>query len=255
METNVADFPTLDATSSVPPYQQIEIIVLEAISSGRVNGGDRLPPERELALHFGVSRMTLRHALVRLEARGLITKTLGRSGGTFVQGPKIACDLSKIAGFTEQLKNNGLRPGAKVLSAEQQPAGDQLAKFLEITPGAPCYRIERLRLADESPVALEQSWFPAERFPGLIEHDLSGSLYLLLENCYGERPTRALETLESVRPNKAQAQMLELQGGHPALKIERIAYSLNGAIVEYAQDIFRGDRTKVTLWSGLGTTL
>ncbi|WP_308464498.1 GntR family transcriptional regulator [Ferrimicrobium sp.] len=255
MGTNLTDFPTLKQESSVPPYQQIELLLLEAISSGQLKGGDRLPAERELALHFGVSRMTLRHALVRLENRGLVAKVIGRSGGTFVQGPKIACDLSRIAGFTEQLKNNGLRPGARVLAAVEQPADDELAKTLEIAPNTGCYRIDRLRLADEKPVAIEQSWFPAERFPGLIEHDLRGSLYLILEETYGERPTRALETLESVRLSRAQAELLGLRGAQPGLQIERIAYSLGGRVVEYARDIFRGDRTKVTLWSGLDSNL
>jgi GntR family transcriptional regulator len=241
--------------SSVAPYQQIERWLASAISSGELNAGDRLPPERELASQLGVSRMTLRHALQVLESRGLITRTLGRSGGTFVQVPKIACDLNRMAGFTEQLKVNGLEPGAKVLTVEEVPADDVMCEHLEVAPGSPLYRIERLRLANGDPVALENSWFPALRFPKLIDLDLTDSLYTLLEERYGRRPTRALETLEAVPIGHRQASMLAAKRGSVALKVERIAYALTGEPVEYAIDIFRGDRTKITVWSGIGSQL
>lgn len=254
MASDLPDRPHLEQ-GSIPPYQQIELWLCEAIAGGHLQGGDRLPPERELAEELGVSRMTLRHALSTLEARGLVIKTIGRNGGTFIQGPKIACDLSSFAGFTEQLKNNGMRPGARILTAIEQPASDELVKAFEIAPGAPCFRIERLRLADETPVAVERSWFPAERFPGLIDHDLSSSLYAILDRFYGQRPTRALETLESIRLSNADARLLGLSRTQPALQIERIAYSLTGEAVEYARDIFLGDRTKITLWSGVSPAL
>ncbi len=255
METTVGEVPAVEKDSSIPPYQQIEAWLLEAIANGELSSGDRLPPERVLARAFQVSRMTLRHALGALEVRGLVTRVLGRNGGTFIQGRKIACDLNQITGFTDQLRSNGHRPGSRLLEAVETGADEEVAKALEIGSGAPVYRIIRLRLADEQPVAIERSWFPAERFRGLLKRDLNGSIYALLDICYGERPIKALETLEAVRPTREQAQLLGISGPPVAIQIERIAYSFFGSPVEYARDIFRGDRTKLTLWSGLGVAL
>ncbi len=252
METRVGTVPVIEKYSSIPPYQQIEAWLLEAIASGELSSGDRLLPERELAAAFGVSRMTLRHALGALELRGLVTRVLGRNGGTFIQGRKIACDLNQMSGFTDQLRSNGHRPGAKLLEALEIGADGEVAKFLEIEPGAPAFRIVRLRFADEQPVAIERSWFPAQRFPGLLERDLNGSIYELLDVGYDERPVKALETLEAVRATSEQAKLLGMSGPPVAIQVERVAYSFVGVPVEYACDIFRGDRTKLTLWSGVG---
>ena len=94
-------------------HGQIEDWLADAIVSGLLRPGDRLPTEQELAAWLGVSRMTLRHALAELAQRGLVTRTVGRTGGTFVAEPKLVQDLAVLAGFSEQLRKHGLVAGAR----------------------------------------------------------------------------------------------------------------------------------------------
>ncbi len=107
--------------TSVP--RQIEDWLAGQIATGALASGDRLPTEQDLAKWFGVSRMTLRHALAELARRGLVTRTVDRHGGTVVAAAKLEQDLTTLAGFSEQLRRHGMVAGARVLSARERPAG------------------------------------------------------------------------------------------------------------------------------------
>src|ERR1700748_1915529 len=85
-------------------HTQTEDWRAEAIAEERLAPGDRLPAEQQLAVWFGVSRMTLRHALAELARRGLVTRTVGRGGGTFIAEPKLDRDFTTLAGVSEQLR-------------------------------------------------------------------------------------------------------------------------------------------------------
>jgi GntR family transcriptional regulator len=230
-------------------HGQIEDWLADAIASGLLKPGDRLPTEQELAAWLGVSRMTLRHALAELAQRGLVTRTVGRSGGTFVAEPKLVQDLTVLAGFSEQLRKYGLVAGARVLAATEIPASRAAAIALEIEVGEPVYEVRRLRLADGKPILIEHSLFPARHCPGLLESRLDGSLYELLEQKYGQRPHRAKESLEPVTAGVREAEALQVAEGAPLMLVERTAYTRSGVPLEYARDLFRGDRTRVVVWT------
>jgi GntR family transcriptional regulator len=230
-------------------HAQIEDWLATAISAGRLSPGDRLPPEQDLAEWFGVSRMTLRHALGDLSRRGLLTRAVGRGGGTFVAEPKLEQDLTTLAGFSEQLRRHGVTPGARVLTAVEHPAGPTAAAALRIGEAEPVYGVRRIRLADGQPLLLEHSLFPAASFPGMLRCRLDGSLYELLEIKYGQRPHRARERLEPVTASVREAEALDVEEGAPLMLVERTAYSRDGQPLEFARDLFRGDRTRVVVWT------
>jgi GntR family transcriptional regulator len=232
-----------------PAYAQIEDRVAEAIAAGDLEPGDRLPPERELAERLGVSRMTLRQALQTLERRGLVRRTVGRHGGTFVAEPKIEHDPTAPAGLTEQLRRQGRRAGARVLSARQGASGKRTADALGLDPGAPVFEVVRLRLSDGEPLALERSLFPSASFAGLLDEPLDGSLYELLARRFGVEIERTVERLEPVIASSGEAPLLAVGEGTPLLLVERTAYGPGDVAVEYARDLFRGDRTKVVVES------
>ncbi len=230
-------------------HGQIEDWLADAIATGRLAPGDRLPTEQDLAAWLGVSRMTLRHALAELAQRGLVTRTVGRSGGTFVAQPKVEQDLTVLAGFSEQLRRHGLVAGARVLAAAEIRASPAASAALEIAVGAPVYEVRRLRLAGGQPILIEHSLFPAQRCPGLIGYRLDGSLYELLDEKYGQRPYRARESLEPVCAGVREAEALGVAEGAPLMLVERTAYSRSGLPLEFARDLFRGDRTRVVVWT------
>jgi len=241
--------PKLIRGPGVTVHGQIEDWLADAIAAGQLKPGDQLPTEQDLSAWLGVSRMTLRHALAELAQRGLVTRTVGRSGGTFVAEPKLVQDLTVLAGFSEQLRRHGLVAGAHVLAANEIPASPAASTALEIEVGEPVYEVRRLRLADGQPILIEHSLFPARHCPGLLESRLDGSLYELLEQKYGQRPHRAKESLEPVTAGVREAEALGVAEGAPLMLVERTAYAKSGTPLEFAHDLFRGDRTKVVLWT------
>jgi GntR family transcriptional regulator len=234
-----------------PAHAQIEERVAEAVTAGDLRPGDRLPPERELAERFGVSRMTLRQALESLSKRGLLVRSRGRRGGTFIAWPKIERDMTNLAGLTQQLRRQGHRAAARVLTARRGACGRRTAEALNLAPGDEVFEIVRLRLSDGEPLALERSLFPSERFPGLLDCPLEGSLYELLGERFGAQPVRATERLEPVLADPAEGGALAVRTGSPLLLVERTAFDADGVPIEFAQDLFRGDRTRVRIESTL----
>ena len=122
--------PDLGVDSPQPAHVRIEAWLTSVIGSGALVPGDKLPREETLAAALGVSRMTLRQALATLEGLGTILRKPGRLGGTFVAEPKIVCDLTGLAGFTEQMRRANLRAGARVVSATTKPASRTAARAL-----------------------------------------------------------------------------------------------------------------------------
>ncbi|TDD19628.1 GntR family transcriptional regulator [Nonomuraea diastatica] len=241
--------PQLERGTGVPAHVQIERWLLESISGGELAPGDRLPGERELAGRLGVSRMTLRQALATLERDGVLVRMPGRAGGAFVAEPRIECDLTGLTGFTEQIRRAHLRAEARILVAATVPAPAAVARALRVAPGSPVHEVARVRSAGRSPVALERSYFPD--LPGLLDQDLTGSLYALLAGRYDLAPRTAAERLDPVIARPAEAAELGMTPGAPLMLIERTAYAAGGMPVEFARDLFRPDRVRISVRSGV----
>jgi GntR family transcriptional regulator len=221
-----------------PAHAQIELALETAIERGRLSPGDRLPAERQLAERYGVSRMTLRQALGTLEQRGRLVRSKGRYGGTFVAEAKL--ELAGTSALSDQLRGLGLAAGARVLEACERDAGPDEAEL-----GTRVYSIERVRLANGEPVALERGAYSVDAFPGMLDWPLEGSLYDLIRARYADVPVRALERLEPALARPEEAAALEIEPGAPVMLVERTAYSATGRPVEHSRDVFRGDRTRV----------
>ena len=221
-----------------PAHTQIELALETAIERGRLAPGDRLPAERELAERYGVSRMTLRQALGALEQRGRLVRSKGRYGGTFVAESKL--ELTGTSALSDQLRGLGLAAGARVLSACERDAAPDEAEL-----GRRVYAIERVRLANGEPVALERGAYSVDAFPGMLDGALEGSLYDLIRARYDAVPVRAHERLEPGLAQPEEAAPLGIEPGAPVMLVERTAYSASGRPVEHSRDVFRGDRTTV----------
>jgi GntR family transcriptional regulator len=218
---------------------------LERIRARGLRAGQRLGSERDLAVEFGVSRVTLRQALAALEAEGTIRRVPGRGGGTFVRQLKIERDLTKIVGVPALLRSQGVLAGTRVLSAGMRPADAETATEFGLEAGALVLSVVRIRLADGSPISVEHVQLPARRFPGLLELPLGGSIYELLESHYDTRPSEALERIEVVQASADEAALLEVERGAPLLSIARTTTDQHGEAIEFSQDLFRGDRTRI----------
>lgn len=240
---------SIDRSSTVPAYVQIEDRIVDLVESGRLRVGARIAPERDLARWVGVSRMTARAALAGLADRGLLERDVGR--GTFVARAKLAHDLSRFGGFTDMARRQGLAATARIRAINEQPMPQHVAAELQRDPGAPAYRIERIRLAGNEPLVLEDSWIPTDRFPGLLDYDVRGSLYELMRDVYDLEPVRAVERLEPTVADEAQAVALGIAPGAPVMLVERVAYTLDDTPVEFARDRHRGDRARFVVTVGV----
>jgi GntR family transcriptional regulator len=223
--------------------------IQELISGGHLGEDGRLPTERELAVRFGVSRTTVRQVLDRLEHEGAVHRRRGRSGGTFVNRPRVDIDFSYLAGIPAYLRAQGFRPGAHVVSARMIPADETTASALRIPAGTLVYDVVRIRLADEVRISLENARIPVSLAPDLLSQPLDDSIYDLLIERYGVTCAKAIERMVAVLADHEQSELLGIKVGDPLMAIERVAYDLDDKPVEYSTDLFVGDRTTVIAWA------
>ena len=221
--------------------------LLEQIRSGALEPGAKLGGERDLARALGVSRSTVRQALASMEREGAVRRIPGRGGGTFVGHPKVDRDLSRIVGVPALLREQGITAGTRVVGTALARADEATRAALRLPEDAYILDVVRIRLADGIPISLEHARLPAHRFPGLLELPLGGSLYELLGTHYGVRPDEAVEHIEVVQASRDQAAILDVAVSAPLLSITRTTCAADGEPFEYSHDLFRGDRTTITV--------
>lgn len=227
-------------------YNHIKLRLREAIESGQYRPGERIPSEHELVEQFGVSRATVRKAISELVLEGWLHRIQGR--GTFVAKPKFRQTLSRLTSFTEDMQLLGLTPRTKLISLNSEGANEEIAERLGIKKGDRIIYIERLRFADDEPMALNISILPYHFVPKLESHDLEkNSLYEILEHHYGLILSRAEQTLEPTLASPETASLLKVKIGAPLLLVEGIVYLKNGAPIEWLRIWYRGDRYKFHL--------
>lgn len=237
---------SLKRTHHKPLYQQIYDLIREQISSGKLRTGDPIPSEREYADLFDVSRMTVRAAVNKLVQDGLLLRQQGRA--TVVASATIQKSAQGFKSFTEDMQSLGIEPSSRVLKMHSEMSNASVASQLELTVGARAIFLQRLRLADGEPIALERCYLPHDRFPGLLDKDLAhNSLYKTLEESYGVRPVLAEETIEAICMNPEEASLLAVQEGSPGLLIRRITRDAQQRVLETVTTLYRADRYRVVL--------
>jgi len=233
----------ITASNGIPLYVQLKDFVYEQIRTGSWKTGERIPTEEELKERFSISRATVRQALAELEREGLLVRQRGR--GSFVAKPRIEMKLHDIYSFTLDLAARGLHPESRVMVFEVVMRNLQITQTLGLRETDPLVKLVRLRLADGDPIMLETTYIPEQLVPGLTREDvMAHRLYALLEERYGLRLERAVETLEPILIDDFAARMLEVSPGSPALFVERTGSLADGRKIELSQAIVRGDRCR-----------
>jgi GntR family transcriptional regulator len=225
------------STARVPKYYKLKQSLLDLIAAGEP--GDALPTERELAVRFDTSRTTVRQALAELTIEGRLERTQGR--GTFISQPRLIT-LRQLTSLSEDLAERGARPDSQILDVSKAPADPQVADALGLVPGARVARVERLRLADGTPIAHETAWLPGALPRLRAELERCGSLYRTLREVYGVELAEAEDTVETALASPRQAQLLHCDTGLPMLLVCRTAWNSTGQPVEFTRSVFRGDR-------------
>jgi GntR family transcriptional regulator len=227
----------IDRASAVPRWAQIESDLRRRLAAGEFTG--RLPTEGELVAQYDVSRSTVRQAVQRLRDDGLLESRQG--AGTFLADPAEGFATHGISSLALTLRALGMAESSVVRAQEIRPAGAAGAE-LGLRPSDPVLYVERLRLGDGEPLALDRSWLPAAVARPLLKVDLTeGSLYGALARHCGIRVTGGREHLRPAEPTAADRRRLRLPRGEAVLVLERLALA-DARPVELRRSRMRGDR-------------
>jgi GntR family transcriptional regulator, N-acetylglucosamine utilization regulator len=218
-----------------PLYRRLQDALRRAIESSVIGPQDALPPERDLATDFAVSRITVRKALDGLVAEGLLLRKQG--AGTFVSG-RVEKQFSKLTSFSEDMIARGRTPHSEWLTRTEGSVTPEESLALGLSPGTAVYRFNRIRFADDLPMALEYTKIPGFGLPNV--EVVEDSLYAALQ-AEGNRPTRALQRLRAVLLDEERAELLGVEPGAPALYIERRGFLDDGRVIEATESWYRGD--------------
>lgn len=239
-------FRPLDKKSFEPLYAQIQSRLKELIRTGEIGVNDSLPGEAELSRIFGISRMTARHALQGLTNEGLTYRERGR--GTFVSPPKVEKEITHLLGFSAQIRLLGMKASTRVLASAVIPAEGSIAESLELSVHDEVLRLQRLRLADDEPIAIEEVWIPRSRFPGVEQIDFGKhSLYETLRDRYGVRIGSSRETIGARQATAEEARLLRITPRSSLLEVSRTLLDVEGQPMEVAHSLYRGDRYRAVL--------
>ncbi|WP_254062114.1 GntR family transcriptional regulator [Acidobacterium sp. S8] len=243
---NEATFHPLDKNGFIPLYFQIQRALMEKIQSGELSEGDPLASEEELSRHYQVSRMTARQALHGLKTSGYAFSEKGR--GTFVTRPKLEKNIMHLQGFTEDMRQRGMKPSSKLLEQAVVAATEELTQRLKLNGDDKVLHLRRLRLADGIPMAIEDSYIPLKQFPGLDRIDFAKhSLYQTLRERYGVRVGYADEVIEALPATTEEAALLTVPRKASVLSITRVIMTTQETPVEAACSRYRGDRYRASI--------
>ncbi len=230
------------SNSQVPKHEQLRVIILKLVKE-ELEPGARLPSERTLMDSYGVSRITVRAAIGRLVNEGHLVRVPAK--GTFVADSPVQSTLH-LASFTQEMEAMGHVPSTVVLVAEAADAPDAIVEALGLRQGSEAIHLRRLRLADGRPVSVDDAWYNPDYAGGLLDIDLTGSVYRALAAQFGYQIDRARQ---SVRSEGAPADVGALLGtgtGAPVLVFDRVSFSGNLAI-EHSRSWYRSDRYSLTM--------
>ena len=201
--------------------------------------GSKLPPERTLAEEFEISRVTVRQALIRMEAEGLIFREDRR--GWFVSPPRIRYDPTANTSFTESITKQGRVAGTTVLSKQQVAASKWISNLLRCAVGVPIFIISRLRSVDGRAVMVEQIHVNAKRCPGLLDYPLDQSMTDLMLEKFGIIEHRTQISMRPTALSDQPAKALGASVGTPSLYLSRTILDQLKEVVEFDQEFWRHD--------------
>lgn len=235
----------VDRKSALPLWAQVLDDLRLRIAAGEFTS--RFPTDIELVSHYRVSRHTARDAVRRLQVEGLLERERGR--GSFMTGRGIEQPLGTLYSLFRSIEAQGFVQRSIPRYLEER-RDQEAATRLECPPDEPLIYIERLRLADDEPIAIDCSWLPACLAKPLLEVDFSHTAL------YRELATRCHVTLdagwERIRPGLPSREQRELLGvgtRQSAFNVERLAYQ-GSTPIEWRHSVVRGDRFAfVARWS------
>jgi DNA-binding GntR family transcriptional regulator len=215
------------------------------IEAGSLASGAKLPPERALSEEFSINRVTVRQALSRMEAEGLIFREERR--GWFVSPPRVCYDPTANTSFTESVSAQGRVAGTTILSKQELSASETLSSLLDCAVGDPIFIINRLRTVDGRAVLVEQIHIKAKRCPGLLDFPLDQSMTGLMAEKFGIIEQRTQINMRPTALPESPAKALGVAVGTPSLYLSRIILDQFSEVIEVDQEFWRHDAIDISV--------
>lgn len=221
-----------------PRYEQIAAYLRGLVAEAKP--GDRLPSDAELCERFGVSRMTARQAVQVLSSEDLVVRR--RGAGTFVASGRVPRLLGSPLSFTESMRRRGMKASSRLLERGIIEPSDTERRSLGLGPADHAYLVERLRLADGTPMAIERAVMPVSLVESLTSDIETGSLHVAFEEA-GHIPTKALAEVTARRATIRERDLLDLDSGSTVLLVEdRIIWDQDDRALEHTVTSYAADR-------------
>lgn len=228
-----------------PIWKEISRALRVDIAEKIYTEGDKLPTEAELAARFGVNRHTVRHALKSLIEDGLLRSR--RGAGVYVTAAPTDYPIGRRVRFHQNVLAGGQTPQKRILHIDHRPASDGEAQALNLPLRAPLVVYHGISLADDHPIALFSSHFPAELLPGMADalRETSG-VTEALKRCGVSDYTRISTRISARIATATQANHLHNQEGAALIYTTGVNVDPDGTPVEFGQTWFVADRVTLT---------
>ncbi|MCG9626172.1 GntR family transcriptional regulator [Vibrio mediterranei] len=215
----------------VPLYITIKNTIEERIFGAIYQ--DRIEGELILAKEFGVARGTIKQAIDELVSDGLLIKKRGL--GTFINEERLASKALDFPDFLSQsVYGDDLR--CKILNILPVNATPEIAELMEITIGAPLFKVEREYSASGKKIAYSESYFDANTFPDISSLYFNTPLYAQLRTNYGKAPTRLSEHYSFDIATETECILLEIEQSPTVIaKICRRSFDITNAVIDYTE--------------------
>lgn len=230
----------LDFEKGEALYVQIKDILIERIQQGVWKPNALIPTEQELINEFNVSRTTIRQAINKLVENGLVEKKQGR--GTIVRPQNLIGNLGKLRGFAEEARERGQIPRSKLLRKEFKTGFFHEQDVLNVQADEPILLVERIRFADDTPIALERTCWPREIGDILIKYDLNEVHYYDVLEQYNIYLNKANEKIRAINATIDEADHLGIRPGEALLEMTRLSFGVNDHPIEYTKTKYRSDK-------------
>lgn len=232
----------VDRSSPLPLWAQVHDDLQRRVTSGEFTTA--FPGEMLLTAEYEVSRHTVREALRRLRARGLVSGERGRASK--VSPPaEIEQPLGTLYSLFAAVQSAGQEQRSTVRALDVRADGVVAAR-LGLEESTPLLYLERLRLADGEPLAVDRVWLPARIAAPLLDADFtSTALYDELDRRCGVRLSGGNEHICAVVPTRGEQKLLHVPDGVAAFAIERLSF-VDGRPAEWRHTLVRGDRFAVS---------
>jgi GntR family transcriptional regulator len=242
MKTRLA--PTTPASQG-PLHIRIRETIRRQVRDGElVDKSGRLLTEAELVKHFGVSRVTIRNAIRPLVDEGMFARERGR--GTFLKSNKPENWVGRLMGFSETIRDAGYEPGARILHQGMTNRHDETVR--ELLQERAVWELKRVRLADDTPIAIEHAHYPPDIGLELEKRDLTSIImYRVFESDLGLDIKEASQTISATRADAFSAELLSVEVGSPLLSMQRLTTSLDGRPLELLRSVYLPDYFNFTI--------